>query len=184
MKENERQYKLDDGKLVPLFEADYDTAFKVNKSDRRGAIIGHPKQCIEAKALCRLPNVIEAYIGTGKDAYIVFRNTPSRNFMHALHFTIPASSAKVRDAFDTRQAVASQILWLRQPSKGRTLDHRRKLDRARKKAVKEGARIKKRGKPAKKRIHRLGVDHRPRARILDNVVSVGLPLEEEKAQAE
>jgi hypothetical protein len=168
----ELKYRLDDGTEIPLFEADYDHAFKVNKSDRRGAVIGDPKHCIEAKALCRLKDVKEAYIGSGKDAYIVYEQTESRPFAHALHYTIPASSAKVRDAFETKKAIASQICWLRKPTKGRTLKHRRTLDKDRKEAVKAGAPVKKRGKKLTRRIHRLGVDHRPRARIKSNIVSL------------
>lgn len=169
----ELNYQLEDGTTVPLFEAEYDTAFKVFKSDRRKSVIGDPKHCIEAVGLCRLPNVQEAYIGSGRDAYVVYKSTANRNFLHAVHFTIPSSSQKVRDAFDTKKALKSQVLLLKVPSKGRTLQHRRLLNKARRAAVKNGATVKKRGGKSKQRIHRLGVDHRPRAQIKEGMVSVG-----------
>jgi hypothetical protein len=166
------EYQLKDGTTVPLFEADYDTAFKVFKSDRKKSVIADPLNCIEAKGLCRLPNVIEAYIGSGKDAYVVYKSTPSREFPHAVHFTIPASSAKVRDAFETKRDLKSQTLMLKVPSKGRTLKHRRTLNKARHAAIKNGAPIKKRSKAARQRVHRLGVDHRPRAMVKAGVVTL------------
>lgn len=167
-------YQLSDGTRVPLFEAEYDTAFKVLKSDRRNAIIGDPLHCIEAIALCRMPNVLEAYIGAGKDAYVIYKNTASRKFPHAVHFSIPASSRKVRDAFDTKRGLASQTLLLRVPSTGRTLKHRRTLSKARAAAVKQGASVKKRGKQPRTRMARIGVDLRPRAKVKSGVVSVGV----------
>jgi isopropylmalate/homocitrate/citramalate synthase len=172
------KYKLKDGTEVPLFEADYQLAFEVRRKDRVGAIVGDPKECIEARAMCNnMEGVIEAYIGAGKDAYVVFKATSSRPFIHALHFTIPADAGRVRDRFDMEKALKSQTLMLRPPSKGRTLTHRRQLANERHKAVKAGAPVKKRGTIAKTRITRIGVPLRPRAKIVKGVVS----LEEEQA---
>jgi hypothetical protein len=169
---SDMKYKLADGTEVPLFEGEYDTAFTVYKSDKRKATIGDPRECIEAKGLCRLPNVIEACIGSGKDAYIVYKGTPSRDFKHALHFTIPARSEKVRDAFDTKRGLNSQILMLKAPTKGRTLKHRRKLSRSLQARIKNGTHTVKPGKSRKQRVHRLGVARRPKAKVTDHTVEV------------
>jgi hypothetical protein len=171
-------YRCKDGREIPLFEADYDIAFTVYKKDRRGAVIGDPNNCLEAKSICdHNPDVIEAYIGSGKEAYIVFRETDSRPFEHALHFIIPTRSSKVRDAFDTKKGVDKQILWLRRPTKSRTAKARAKSNKERRKAIKAGAPVKKRGSPKTTRMYRLGVDHRPRAKIKHNVVSVGMEVD-------
>ena len=166
------KYELSDGTHVPLFEAEYDTAFKIYKSDKRKAVIGDPKACIEALGICRKPNVIEAYIGAGKDAYVVYKSTPGRNFKHAVHHTIPAQSGKVRDLFDVKGAPKTQTLFLKAPSPGRTLAHRKTLGKTRRAAIKAGATIKKRGKPKVMRVHRLGVGYRPRAKVKGGVVSL------------
>jgi hypothetical protein len=174
------KYRLKDGTQVPLFEADYQLAFTVRRADRRGAIVGDPKECIEARAMCRdMEGVTEAYIGAGKDAYAVFKATRTRPFVHALHFIIPAEAARVRDLFDTKKGkkIKSKTLILRAPSPGRTLQHRRKLGSTRRKAVKAGAPVKKRGTITKTRITRIGVPLRPRAKIINGVVS----LSQEKA---
>ena len=174
----QRMYRCKDGREIPLFEADYDIAFTVYKKDRRGAVIGDPNNCLEAKSICdHNPDVIEAYIGSGKEAYIVFRETDSRPFEHALHFIIPTRSSKVRDAFDTKKGVDKQILWLRRPTKSRTAKARAKSNKERRKAIKAGAPVKKRGSPKTTRMYRLGVDHRPRAKIKHNVVSVGMEVD-------
>lgn len=167
------KYTLKDGTIVPLFEGDYDMSFKVWKSDRAKSVIGHPRECIEAKGLCKLPGVTEAFVGSGKVAYVVFEKSRTRDFKHALRFIIPMSSQKVRDTFDQRGAPKSQILVLRAPSNGQTMAHRRELNKARAKAVKEGrAQRKPRAEPAKNtRFHRLGVHHRPRAQVQSGTVS-------------
>jgi len=167
------EYELEDGTKVPLFEADYNIAFDVRRSDAKGAIIGDPKECIEAKAMCRMKGVVEAYIGSSKDAYVVFDATRSRPFVHALHFTIPADAAKVRDAFDTNKKLKTQTLTLRAATEGRTLEHRRKLGKKRAKEIKDGAIVKKRSNQIREqRITRLGVPRRPTATITDGVVSL------------
>jgi hypothetical protein len=173
MTEKQRYYKTDDGKQVPLFEADHDMAFKVYKTDRRKSVIGDPKHCIEAKGLCRLPNVREAYIGSGKDAYVIFEKAPRRPFSHAIHFMIPIASGRVRDAFDTKRDLKSQILMLKAPASGQTRAHRSLLNKRRRDAIKNGAPVKKRAtKAAATRVQRLGIDHRPRAKITAGVVSI------------
>jgi hypothetical protein len=166
------EYELADGTRVPLFEAEYDTAFKIFKSDRRKAKVGDPKACIEALGICRKPNVLEAHIGSGKDAYVVYSKTPGRSFKHAVHHTMPAQSGRVRDQFEVKGSPKTQTLFLKAPSSGRTLAHRKTLDKKRRAEVKAGAPVKKRGKPNKTRIHRLGVAHRPRAKIKAGVVTL------------
>jgi hypothetical protein len=172
MPKSKLQYQLADGSKVPLFEAEYDMSFAVRRSDRLGAIIGDPRLCIEAKGICKMPRVVEAYIGSGKDAYVVFEPTSDRPYRHALHFIIPASSRAVRDAFDTNRKLKSQILMLKVPAKGTTVEYRRNLNQRRRDEIKNGAPVKKRGTIGKNRMERLGVPPRPRAKIDRNVVSL------------
>lgn len=136
----------------------------------RGAIIGDPLCCIEARALCDLPKVEEAYIGSGKDAYVIFTGSARNEQKHALHFTIPAKSGRIRDMFDVKGPVPSLMLLLKAPTNGRTLEHRRLLNRARAEAVRHGAKVKKRDKPAAgTRVARIGVAHRPRAQVKGDI---------------
>lgn len=171
--EKQMHYQLADGSRVPLFEAEYDMSFTIYKSDKRKSTIGDPLNCIEAKGICRLPNVIEAYIGAGALAVLVFGKTASRPFKHAVHFVIPAKARKVVDAFDTRGAPKTQELKLKVPSKGRTLAYQRRIQRDRHAAIRNGAPVKKRSKPNVTRMQRLGVKHRPRAKIVKDTVSLG-----------
>jgi len=162
----QREYKMADGTYVPLFEADYDTSFPVYRSDRRKAVLGDPRKCIEALGLCRMHKALEAFIGTGKDAYVVFSASANRPFKHALHFTIPAQAAKVRDTFDKRGAPKTQHLTLRAPTKGRTLEHRSFLGKRLAAKIKNGEHVvKPRGKLNTPRITRIGAPHRPHAQI-------------------
>lgn len=155
------------GTSHPLREAEYDTAFKIYKSDKRRAVIGDPTACIEALGLKRQPNVAAAHIGSGGDAYVGYKDTASPTGLAFVHFVIPAASKRVRDTFETKGSPATQILMLKAPSNGRTLTHRRTLDKTRRTEIKKGAKVKTRStKPRSKRITRLGVGHRPRAKIV------------------
>lgn len=157
-----------DGVKHPVLEADYDTAFKVYKSDRKKAVIGDPTACIEAKGLCRLANVQFAYIGGGGDAYVGFKDEKSATGVTVRHFTIPSKAKKVRDTFEIKGAPDTQLLMLKAPSPGRTLKHRAVLGKRRRDEIKQGAIEKKRGPQRKTRIIRLGVHNRPRAKITKN----------------
>jgi hypothetical protein len=132
MTEKQLQYQLADKSLVPLFEADHDMAFKIYRADQRKAVIADPLRCIEAKGLCRLKGVTEAYVGSGGDAYVIFEWSPNRPYPHAVHFTIPRKTAKPRDAFDAGKKIPTQELHLRMPTKGRTRAHRTNLMKGRK----------------------------------------------------
>jgi hypothetical protein len=166
-----RSYKHDNINH-PLSEAEYDTAFKCFKSDKRKATIGDPEACIEALGLRRLPNVSFAHIGSGGDAYVGFKDTGSPTGIVVRHFIIPAAAAKVRDAFEVKGAPATQVLMLKAPTNGRTLSHRSMLGKRRRDEIKAGAQAEKRGKQKNKRITRLGVSPRPRAKIVKGEVSV------------
>ena len=162
-----------DGVSHPLIEADYDTAFKCYKSDRRKATIGDPTACIEALGLRRLPNVEFAHIGAGGDAYVGFKDPDSATGITVRHFVIPAQSKRVRDSFDVKGSPPTQILMLKAPSNGRTISHRRTLNKKRRIAVKAGAPIKKRQKPSKTRITKLGISkNRARAKVEAGEVSI------------
>jgi hypothetical protein len=156
----------------PLVEAPFDTAFKVYKSDRKKAVIGDPGQCIEAVGLRRLPNVAFAHIGSGGDAYVGFKDPDSHTGITVRHFLIPAAAAKVRDAFDVKNSPPTQVLMLKAPTNGKTLSHRSLSNKRRRDEVKGGAPVKARGPQKNKRITRLGVAHRPRAKIVKGEVSL------------
>jgi hypothetical protein len=173
----DRQFKTPDGKLYPLFEAEAPAAFQIYKSDRRKAKIGDPYRCIEALGLRRNPNVIWAYVGSGADAFVGYEKNgrlPDR----AVHYLIPKMSKKVRDQFDIKGSPATQVLWLRVPTKGRTLAARAEFNKQRKSEIKsgKGKPATKRGKQKRRREQVLGIAHRPRATIEKGVVQIPLPI--------
>lgn len=149
------------GQTWPLKEADTDYSFRVYRTHRRKAVIGDPTSCLIALGLQRDPDVAAAYIGSGKDAIVVFKGK-GRRPATALHYVILAGAAKVRDSFDQKGAPTSQWLTLSAPTAGRTLDARAALDRRRRAQIKAGAPVKHRATPNKPRITRLGVAHRPK----------------------
>jgi hypothetical protein len=163
-RKRKRFYTAPDGTKYPLKEADYSMGFRVYKSDRSKAIKGDPTNCFIARGLQRHPEVQYAYIGSGLDAYVVFRRKRTKP-PYAVHFTIPAQAGKVRDAFDTNQGLTSMFLELRAPTAGRTLDARAKQDKHRRLKIKNGTHTVKPRGPSTKRVARIGVPHRPRPQI-------------------
>jgi len=152
----------------PLYEALYAYSITVYKSDCRKAVIGDPTQCLIALGAKRDPQIQDAFIGSGKDAYVIFKKKGNKP-AHALHFTIAAQAAKVRDYFDTNKGATTQIIKLNAPTAGRTLAHRSKLNKARAARIKDGTHVPKRREGTKQtRIIRLGVAHRPSASIKRN----------------
>jgi hypothetical protein len=170
-------YVTGEGKRYPLHEATYDFPITIYKSDCRKAEIGNPEQCLIALGARRNKTVEGAWIGSGKDAYVAFK--PVRNkAAHVLHFTINAKAARIRDFFETHKGVTTQQITLSAVTAGRTRAHRAKLNALRAKNIKNGKHIvKPRTKPSTTRIMRLGVAHRPRATIENNVVAI-TPREE------
>lgn len=164
-------YTAPDGAKYPLYEAAYPTAFKVYKTDRGKAVIGDPHQCIEALGIKRNPDVLDAYVGSAKDAYIVYKG--GKRGPYAVHFVILAQAARVRDTFETQGAPPTQVLMLHPATAGRTIGHRRKLTKKLQQAIKDGThQVKPRGAPRKTRVARLGVGHRPRAKVSKGHVDV------------
>ena len=167
-----RFYVTPEGDKYPLVEAPYDYHIPVFKKDCKKAVIADPYSCLIAMGARRDPLVLGAYIGSGKDAYVIFRETKQRR-AYALHFTISAEAARVRDYFDTHKGEVRTMVKLSAPTAGRTLAHRSKLNKERARRIKAGEHTpKKRGKPNVTRIVRLGVKHRPRASIERNEVTV------------
>ena len=167
-----RFYITPEGARYPLYEAPYDYVIPVYKKDRKKAIVADPYGCLIAIGARRDPLILGAYIGSGKDAYIIFRETKMRK-AHALHFTINSAAARVRDYFDTHKGEVKTTVKLSAPTAGRTLEHRSKLDKRRATRIKAGEHtVKRRGKPNKTRIVRLGVKHRPHAVIEKNEVTL------------
>jgi hypothetical protein len=163
-----RHYVMPDGSKYPLTEAEHDIGFVVYKSDRRKAKTGDPTCCLIALGIRKNPSVLGAYIGSGKDAYVIFKankRLPAR----AVHFTIPAKTAKVRDKFDVKGSPPTQQILLKAPTEARTLEARSKLNKRRRDEIKAGATISKRIVPPQpKRVITL----RPRAHIVGNTVEV------------
>lgn len=167
-----RIYKAPDGKGYPVEEAPYNMAFTVQRKDFKKGKRNDPGWCAEALAIRRMENVLDVWVGSGKDAYVIFGPTDAKPYAHALHFTIPIRSERLRDAFDTDGTLKRQELHLRRPTAGRTLDARSKLNKERRKAIKRGSPIKKRDRVARPRIVRLGVEQRERAKITSKTVEV------------
>lgn len=163
-----------DGEKHPLQEGDYDTAFKVYKTDRLRAEIANPEKCIEALGLRRLPNVAFAHIGSGNVAYVGFHDQRSPTGVTVRRFYIPAPAKKVRDQFETKGSPKTQILMLKAPANGKTMASRSKRDQARRANIKAGAHLpQKREQPHSTRLERIGVAHRPRPKIIKGEVSLG-----------
>jgi hypothetical protein len=132
-------------------------------------VIGDPTQCLIAMGARRDKTVHAAFIGAGKDAYVVFKSTKLRK-AHALHFTTNAQAARVRDYFDAHKGTVTQNIELSAPTAGRTLSHRKALNKKRRAEIKNGAEVKKRGKPKAQRVH--GLKYRPRVQVENNVVTL------------
>ena len=89
------------GQTWPLEEADTDYSFKVYKSDRRKSEIRNPTACLLALGLKHDPDIAAAFIGSGKDAFVVFKGKGRRPPI-ARHYVILAAAARVRDTFDQK----------------------------------------------------------------------------------
>lgn len=166
-----RYYTTGNGKTYPLYEAPYDYTITIYRKDCRRAEQGDPEQCLIAMGAMRDKAIEAAYIGSAKDAYICFKSTKLRK-AYALHFTINARAAEVRDYFDLHKGMETKVIKLSTPTAGRTLNYRAKLDKRRRAEIKAGAPVKKRSTPRETRITRIGVAYRPKARITNNVVSM------------
>ena len=152
------------GQTWPLIEADTDYRFRAYKSDRRKAKRGDPTACILAMGLKHDKDVAAAFIGSSKDAFVVFKGKGRRPPV-ARHYVILAAAARVRDTFDQKGAPPTQWITLSAPTPGRTLDARAALNKRRAAAVKNGAPVKHRATPNKPRITRLGIPSRPRPTV-------------------
>lgn len=175
----QRMYKAPDGNAYPLEEATYGFSFKVYRTDCKRSIVGDPQCCLIANGIRRQKGVVEAYIGSGRDAYVIFDATPEKHHVHAVHFVVPRQAARVRDEFDKNKKAQSQILLLEAPSASRTLDARQKSDKARREEIKNGAPVKPRGKSRQSRIMRIGMVQRPRAKISKKSVEIAQPAWDE-----
>jgi hypothetical protein len=159
-----RVYTAPDGNKYPLTESPWDMMFKVYKSDRRKATSGDPGNCLLARGIRRHKDVLDVYIGSGLDAYVLFKKTDEMP-AHAVHFTIRTKVRRVIDKFDADKKSESQTIVLSRPTKSRTLEGRSKLGTRRRHEVKNGALVKKRGPQVAPRIRRLGVHPRPHAPV-------------------
>jgi hypothetical protein len=162
-------YKTPEGDQFPLKEALTPFSILLYRKDRRMAIIGDPEHCLVALGACRHRNVYKAFIGSGRDAYIVMRTAEGHV---AFHYVIPAAAARARDEFETNRKMVKREITLEPPTAKRTIAARRRLDKRRRAEIAAGSPVKKRGTPKKTRIMRLGVPHRPAAQIKQNVVTV------------
>jgi hypothetical protein len=164
-----RYYEAGDGTKYPLIEATIPFAFKVYRTDCKAAVIGDPLNCLIARGGRRHPNVLALYIGTGKDAYVILSDGRGGAPV-AVHYTLNAKASRVRDHFDTNKKIKTQVITLSVPTPGRTLEHRSALGKKRREEIKNGAEVKKRGHGNTSRVQRLGVRHRPRAKLVNDIV--------------
>src|SRR5262249_5899106 len=114
-----------------------------------------------------------------QDVYVIFKANGAMP-EHARHFTLPKLAAKVRDRFDTKGAPSTQVLVLRKPTPSRTLECRAEQNKRRRAEVKAGSPVTKRGTQNRSRFVRLGVAHRPRARLVKNMVEI-IPVAQESS---
>lgn len=160
-----RQYVDPQGISYPLYEATTPLTFRWRRADLKRSVKQHPYACPAAWGVRHLPNVKLAYIGHGKDAYVVFAKGPRSKKAHALHYTIPAKTRRAAAQFDIGEEPPEQDLTLNPPTAGRTLSHRRKLNARRRKAIAAGAR-KRRHKARKPNVR----PHRPAAHVTNGTV--------------
>jgi hypothetical protein len=176
-----RHYTAPDGTQYPLTEARYNMVFKVYRSDRRKAVPGDPENCLAARGIRRDKDVLAVYIGSGKDAYVVFKASKDED-AHAVHFVIKTATRRLVDAFDKDRAATTQQIILHKPTPGRTLENRDRLNKDRHRRIRAGEhQPKRRERPNVRRVARLGVGHRPRAKISR---SGNVSMQEEQLAAE
>src|SRR5262245_24869641 len=141
-----RFFVLKDGRKAQVLEATYPMDVKIYKSDRRKAIWSDPYKCIISLGMKRLPSVIEAFVGQGKDAYLVIENGGK---LVAWHFFIGASARSILDNFDGKGSPKTQTVTLRVPPRSLKLAYRRKSNARRRAEVRSGT-----GKPVTNRVRR------------------------------
>lgn len=181
MRQPKRVYVSSEGKEYPLYEAPYQYPVMTYKKDCRSAQVANPENCLIARGALRDKAVEAVYIGSSKDAYVCFKATKLRE-AYALHFTINAKAAAVRDYFDTHKGITTKQVILSPPTAGRTLEHRSKLNKQRREEIKAGAEKKKRNTPRSTRIDRIGVHYRPKAKIMKNNV-IAMPVRKDDEAA-
>ena len=159
-----RHYTAPDGTPYPLTEARYPMDFKSYKSDRRKAKQGDPRWCWQALGVRRLKNVIDVYIGAGRDAYVIFKGENGEED-YAVHFTIRMSLARMIREFDKDRKAKTILVRLDKPARSWRLDYRRQSNARRRAAVKAGAAVKKQERRNPNRVEKYGVAPRPRAPI-------------------
>lgn len=160
-----RHYTAQDGNEYPLTEARYDMMFKVFKSDRRKCTPSDPHNCLLARGIMRHPDVLDVYVGSGLDAYVVFKETED-DPAHAVHFGIRTKIRRIIDAFDKDKKTQSVDIILCKPPHSWRLDYRRAANSRRRKEVKEGSPVKKRKQPTNSvRVSRFGTGRRPAAQV-------------------
>jgi hypothetical protein len=162
---SKKTYTARDGTNYPLKEAQYAMLFKAYRSDFRKSVIGDPWECVESKGIKHHRGVLEVYIGSGRNAYVVFKETEDTPAT-AYHFMISVKAGKIRDNFDQDKKLQTQELRLLPPSKTQTLNARSVMNKKRYAAIKNGTHVPgKRGKPNTTRMARIGAPHRPRPDI-------------------
>jgi hypothetical protein len=176
--ETTRFYTTADGVKFPLYEAMYDYHFTVHKVDCVKAKIADPEGCLLALGIKHDKKVLAAYIGSGRDAYIIFKARPGaphsfQHVAHAVHFMIPTTSGRVRDYFDAHEGKEILALKLTPPTATQTKDAKATYDKVRAERIKNGEIVPvPRRQPRSTRITRLGVPHRPKAIISREGVTV------------
>jgi hypothetical protein len=167
----QRYYVAGDGIKYILKEASLPFSFPVYRSGCKAAVIGNASECIIARSGQKHPNVHALYIGSSRDAYVIMRDGPGGK-LYAVHYRINARAARVRDIFDADKKIKSQMVTLSVPTVGVTLAHRSKKGKQRREEIKNGSPVTKRETVHTTRQERIGVKHRPRAKIENNVVTL------------
>lgn len=165
-------YLLEDGRKAIILEATYPMDVPIYKSDRGKAIWSDGRKCIIALGCLRLPQVVEAFVGQGKDAYLVLETNRK---LVAWHFVINYSARKVLDNFDLDGSAKTQTVRLCVPTKGLKLAYRRKSNARRRAEIKAqtGNPVTPRGPRRVARMERLvhNIQHREKPRTVTELVS-------------
>jgi hypothetical protein len=160
-------YTAKDGTKYPLREAAHDMAFRLFKNLRTKSIMGDPEECWLSKSLCKNSGVKGSHIGSGGDAYVIFKETED-DPVHAKHFKVRPPTLRKIDGFDKnrgRGMKTTETIILHKPPPSWKIAARQEMNARRRAEIAAGAPVRHRGRPRRTRVMRMGSAPRPRAHI-------------------
>src|SRR5260370_24227736 len=88
----------------PILEGEYDMAFKAWRCDQPRSTILDGFNCVEAKGMKRQPQILDAYVSSGRVAYALLRTNLKLDGVYYpkvwRRFILAKRAQDVRDAFE------------------------------------------------------------------------------------